>query len=460
MPPAADGALVRILSQDDNHRWGVQIAGAPLSPAPGLTVAPLPERSLSTLRARRLAACRRHAAVNRILAAMAPGIDALLREQALRGEDYDSATVQAAMGAGENVVWLTGYTPDERLASLRDAARRHGWGLLARKPRPDEEPPTLLRPPRIFRPIAALFSLLGIVPGYREADISIVFYAFFTLFFAMLVGDAGYGVLLLLGTLWARRKWRQAPAAPLTLSTVFAVATIGWGILTATYFGIPATALPALLNHRLSRWLADQSNIMQLCFALGAVHLSIARLWNAIVFYPSRKALAQLGWLGIIWNMYCVACLVVVPGFVYPPVMFWLAGLSVLLIAGFMLDRSELKTQGVELAMLPLTIIGSLGDVISYVRLFAVGMAGVKVAENFNGMALGLPLPLWLKIPAMLLILLLGHGLNLAMGGLSILVHAVRLNTLEFSTHKGITWAGFAYRPFKRRLAADAPAEA
>jgi V/A-type H+-transporting ATPase subunit I len=88
------------------------------------------------------------------------------------------------------------------------------------------------------------------------------------------------------------------------------------------------------------------------------------------------------------------------------------------------------------------------------VRLFAVGMASVKVAENFNQMAMDLSLPLWAKIPCVLLILLAGHGLNLMMGALSILVHAVRLNTLEFSNHKGVSWCGFAYRPFQRQTQA------
>jgi V/A-type H+-transporting ATPase subunit I len=73
------------------------------------------------------------------------------------------------------------------------------------------------------------------------------------------------------------------------------------------------------------------------------------------------------------------------------------------------------------------------------------------VAENFNEMSIALPLPLWAKIPIMLAILLLGHGLNLAMGALSILVHAVRLNTLEFSSHKGVSWSGFAYLPLRQR---------
>jgi V/A-type H+-transporting ATPase subunit I len=195
---------------------------------------------------------------------------------------------------------------------------------------------------------------------------------------------------------------------------------------------------------------------MQFCFFLGALHLSVARLWNAAALLPSRKSLAQLGWVGVVWTMYAAACSVSVEGFVFPAFMLPVAGGSVLLIAGFMLDRSELRTQGVDLGMLPLNIISCLGDIISYVRLFAVGMASVKVAENFNQMALSLSLPLWAKIPCMLLILLAGHGMNLLMGALSILVHAVRLNTLEFSNHKGVSWSGFAYRPFRRQTPAAA----
>ena len=106
--------------------------------------------------------------------------------------------------------------------------------------------------------------------------------------------------------------------------------------------------------------------------------------------------------------------------------------------------------------MLPLNIMSALGDIISYVRLFAVGLASVKVAEIFNSMATGLissEHSLWLNAimaVAMVAILVVGHGLNLALAGLSILVHAVRLNTLEFSNHKGISWAGYAFRPFTR----------
>ena len=122
---------------------------------------------------------------------------------------------------------------------------------------------------------------------------------------------------------------------------------------------------------------------------------------------------------------------------------YWMFGVSFLTVF--------IQAKGMDMGMLFLNTMSVLGDIISYVRLFAVGLASVKVAENFNGMALDIRLPLCLKWIPLVLILLVGHGLNLAMAGLSVLVHAVRLNTLEFSNHKGISWAGYAVRPFGRK---------
>jgi V/A-type H+-transporting ATPase subunit I len=122
---------------------------------------------------------------------------------------------------------------------------------------------------------------------------------------------------------------------------------------------------------------------------------------------------------------------------------FWMFGVSFLTVF--------IQAKGMDKGMLFLNAMSVLGDVISYVRLFAVGLASVQVAGNFNAMALDLGLPLWIKWLPVVLIMLVGHGLNIAMAGLSVLVHAVRLNTLEFSNHKGVSWAGYAFRPFKRK---------
>ena len=453
-PEAKNGGIVSVLTapsaSPDKATYGAIIGDAELGEM--TEIVPLPEQSLKAMEAEADKLATAIADMRAKLAACAALSAKLSATIAERTTIRDFAAAQASMGAQDGVLWLEGYTPDDRLPALREAAKANGWGLAAREPSEDENPPTLLRPPKIFRPITLLFKMLGIVPGYREVDMSVIFYSFFTLFFAMLVGDAGYGVLILLATLYFRKKCKKAPAAPFILMTVFGAATTLWGILSATYFGIQTDVLPSFMNHPVAQWLNgnEHQNIMQLCFMIGAIHLTIARLWSAGNLFPNRKFLAEVGWTGIIWTMYCASCMVVIDGFAFPTFMYYVAGVSALLIALFMLDKSELKEHGAELGMLPLNNISALGDIISYVRLFAVGLSSVMLAQNFNAMALDLQLPIIAKIPCVILILFIGHAMNLAMGALSILVHAVRLNTLEFSNHKGITWSGYDYNPFRR----------
>lgn len=451
-PKAADGGLVKVLSEDKDEKavFGVIVGGAAEgNDDANLEVVPLPDKPLTAMRQELAEWQGKLAAANAALAECAGAAETLAGVVAGREAERELAAAAAAMGGADGIDWLTGYCPDDALDAVRAAARENGWGVAARQPRPDENPPTLLRPPRLFRPIGAVFKMLDISPAYREVDLSAVFYGFFTIFFAMLVGDFGYGALMLAATIWARRKFRSASSGPFILLTVFSVATCVWGVLSCNYFG----AHPAALNFSIPRWLNDPSytNIMQLCFLLGAIHLSVARLWSAALLWPDTKALAEVGWTGVIWTMFCTACTVVIPGFAFPKFMFAVAPVSIAFIFIFTLHRDELKTDGMNLAVMPLNIISCLGDIISYVRLFAVGLASVKVAENFNSMALDMSLPLVVKIPVVVAILLLGHGLNLAMGVLSILVHAVRLNTLEFSSHKGVSWSGVAYSPLRKR---------
>ncbi|MBU0711789.1 YSIRK-type signal peptide-containing protein, partial [bacterium] len=94
-----------------------------------------------------------------------------------------------------------------------------------------------------------------------------------------------------------------------------------------------------------------------------------------------------------------------------------------------------------------LNAISSFSNIISYIRLFAVGLASVAIATSFNGIAA--PMMKGAGIPAAILILIIGHGLNIVMGLLSVIVHGIRLNVLEFSGQLGMEWAGYEYKPFK-----------
>jgi V/A-type H+-transporting ATPase subunit I len=358
------------------------------------------------------------------------------------------------------VAVVSGWLPSTAVDRLRAEAAAGGWGVLLREPAADETPPTLVEPPRLFKPVKALFDGLGIAPGYTEADVSVPFMCYFSLFFAMLVGDGAYGAVFLAATLFGWKKYRARPGNQvmkswLVMLTVFSSATVLWGVLSNTWFG---AQIPWCASWPTVKWLADPSynNMMLLCFTIGVSHLMLARIWNGVCRINDTTAIAEFGWAGILLFMYFVTNSIVGIFASIPQAMFWVFGVSLAAVFAFTVKPSELKTRGAELGMLPLSIMSALGDIISYVRLFAVGLASVKVAENFNSMATGLldgAESFWLKAAMavlMVAILAVGHALNLAMAGLSILVHAVRLNTLEFSNHKGISWAGYAFKPFKK----------
>jgi V/A-type H+-transporting ATPase subunit I len=361
------------------------------------------------------------------------------------------------------VAFISGWIPESAVDKFKAEVAKRGWGVLLRDPADDEIPPTLVEPPKFFKPVKALFDGLGIAPAYTEADVSVPFMCYFAIFFAMLVGDGAYGAIFLAATLFGWKKFRSVASGPgkilmrswLILMTVFSSATVVWGVLSNTWFG---AQLPWCADWPTVKWLADPSyqNMMLLCFTIGVTHLMLARIWNGICKINDLTCIAEFGWAGVLLFMYFVTNSIVGIFASIPSAMFWVFGVSLIAVFGFTVKPSELKTRGAELGMLPLNIMSALGDIISYVRLFAVGLASVKVAENFNTMATGLLAGVeewYLKaIMAVLMvaILVIGHGLNLAMAGLSILVYAVRLNTLEFSNHKGISWAGYAFKPFKK----------
>jgi V/A-type H+-transporting ATPase subunit I len=297
-----------------------------------------------------------------------------------------------------------------------------------------------------------VFDFLNIYPGYWESDVGWVFLPFFSLFFAMIVGDAGYAILLLLLTVFLQRRLKKVPPHVFHMMYIAGFATLVWGVLTGSYFGIPT--LPRYAEALQVAWIADRDNLIELCFLIGAVHLSIAHVWNAVSL-GSRgawtKVLAQIGWLTIVWSMFFLARQTVL-GRDMPSFLLYMLGVGFVLVVVFMKTPAELKGGWIDHALLPLTMIGNFVDILSYIRLFAVGYASIAVLAAFNGMASSIGFDSVLTAVAASLLLLFANALNIMLAGLGVLVHAVRLNTLEFSTHKGLTWAGYnLYTPFAAR---------
>ena len=392
-------------------------------------------------------------------------IDNLLRERSgyqksLSGylnylkKSLDFNKVKSSMQEEGELAYLQGYIPAREVTRLIDLANKKGWAYLIQDPEFPQEVPTLIKNPRWLRIIEPVFKFMGTLPAYSEYDISFSFLLFFSLFFALLIGDGGYGLIFLLATYLIRKKVPGLPREPFILMYVLGFATIIWGAVSGTWFGFESIAkLPFLkiividsINSFIDK---NQSFMMYICFLIGAVHLTMAHGTIALRMINSLKALAQLGWILIIWSLFFVAGKLVLGKdlFIYTGVMFSL-GISLVLLFSYP-QKNILKGIGITLADLPFKVISSFSDIISYLRLFAVGYASVVVASSFNDIALRIGFSNILAGFLSAIILFLGHGLNILLGLMAVIVHGIRLNMLEFSSHLGMQWSGIEYSPFK-----------
>ncbi len=362
--------------------------------------------------------------------------------------------IEHSMGAEKNIAYLQGFCPNDYVSQLKYMANREGWGYLIEEPGDADEVPTLIRIPQWLRIIDPVFKFMGTVPGYREFDISFWFLLFFSIFFALLIGDAGYGLIFLLINFIFSRKFPQTPKDNTILFYVLSGTTIFWGTISGTWFGYEGIArlplLSSLVIERVDSFIdANQYFMMYLSFIIGIIHLTIARITSAIKVINSLKALAEIGWIAILWALFFIAGNLVL-GNAVPDFTLGIFILGFVLVLFFSdPQKNILKGALLTLSNLPLNIISSFSDVVSYIRLFAVGLATVIVASSFNDMAMDIGFDSVTTGLMAAFILFVGHSLNIMLGLMAVVVHGIRLNMLEFSGHLNMQWSGKPYQPFK-----------
>jgi len=362
--------------------------------------------------------------------------------------------VKFGMAHQGSLCCLQGFCPRGSVPQITKLAQREGWGTIIEEPDNPAEVPTLIRNPRWIEIIKPVFKFMGTSPGYAEFDISLPFLIFFSIFFAMLIGDAGYGILFLIFTFSIHKRFRSFPREIFLLIYVLSWGTIIWGAVTGTWFGFEEIAQLPVLNSlvvgRINSFVdSNQIFMIHLCFLIGAIHLTIAHGIKVFRFINSWSALAQVGWMCIIWGTFFVAGRLILdrplPDFA---LLLGIVGAALVVLFSAR-EKNILKGAFISLANLPLKIISSFSDIVSYLRLFAVGYATVAVASTFNNMALGTGFNSFLAGGLSALILFFGHLLNIILGLMAVIVHGLRLNMLEFSGHLDMEWSGKEYKPFK-----------
>ncbi len=375
-----------------------------------------------------------------------------------RQRRFDVRNVQfGGVSVDKRVRFWKGFMPAEAVATFVETAEKRHWGYVIEDPLPEEieEVPTLVKTPKWAKCIQPVMDFMGLVPGYKEMDVSRVFMVFFTFFTGILVGDAGYGLVFLLMTLLVHKKQKFVKQIEFGLIYTLSVSIMFWGVLTGTYFGSEAIAgLPVLRFlkvEKLASFGGDSLFIQKLMFLIGAVHLTVGHLQVAWKFNNSVKAIAQLGWIAIIWGLFLVVGQMVL-GIKAPAFMPWLFIGGALLVALFSKPGPNmLKGMAASLGNLPLSIINGFSDIISYIRLYAVGLSTVLMASSFNQMAIGDGVTTFMSGITAVAVLVLGHGLNMILAAMAVIVHGVRLNMLEYAGHADVEFSGNEYKPFHLR---------
>jgi V/A-type H+-transporting ATPase subunit I len=440
---------------------------------PGLAPMGLPEKSLAEIDAEMAELAEGIRTIDNRFSSFASRAPALEKDMAEIQSHIDYESARAALEGVEELPpeyalsWFTGFVPQEDLGRLKRAASENNWALVADDPGEEDEVPTKLKNNKLVSLIYPLTDFLETVPGYREVDISGWFLLFFCLFFGMIFGDAGYGLLLLLGAFIGISKTaKKGVPAGIKMLLLLSVSNTLWGILTCTWFGVSAGKLPQILKSislpLISAANPDQvyvsQNLQVFCFSLALLQLSVAHIKGILRNIKSLRFLGELGSLAMLWGIYPVVMYLVVSSTRFP----FLEGDSLNIVlsivgGGFALSfifanyegsiGRSILTSLKNIISVVLGVTNVFSDIMSYIRLWAVGLAGASISATVNTMA-GPLLGNFLVFLGVIL-LVFGHGLNIVLNLLSVLVHGVRLNTLEFSGHLGLTWSGTPYKPFK-----------
>ena len=366
--------------------------------------------------------------------------------------------------AAENMVTVfTGFAPsedDERLQAEFDSM---DMAYVKESAVEEDNPPIKLKNNWFTRQFEVLTGMYG-MPVYSEFDPTPILGPFFLLFFALCMGDAGYGILLILiGQFLKKTKGSMARLS--SLVTILGVGCIFVGIVLGTFFGIniaEAGWVPEWLKKcMITGEVAGYSAQMVLAIAIGIFHICLAMTIKAVCYtkrFGFKANISTWAWLILIIGGIITAGMALL-GVISEPVTKWtVIVLGIVSGMGIYIfntpGRNPLINVGAGLWDTYNMATGLLGDVLSYIRLYALGLAGGMLGGAFNdlGMMLhdGIPVPGldWLGFAV---IVLLGHALNLAMSCLGAFVHPLRLTFVEYFKNSGYEGRGTAYRPLARQ---------
>lgn len=454
---------IAVVSEDDRNFYVVIFGEVPDIP---VKTVPVPQRALSKVQSELKIAEEDVNRYRRILESCRKDIPLLEKKDAELTAELNlylaSHTAESAVES--KILIFQGFAPAEDNEHMAEALDAMDIIWFAEDAAKEDNPPIKLKNNRFTKQFEVLTNMYG-MPVYDEFDPTIFLSIFFLLFFAMCMGDAGYGILLV--AIGFFLKGKDGGLAKLwSLIVTLGVATFAVGIVMGGFFGmdlstkewVPEGLKRIMITGDITVGGSSYAKQMVLSLGIGILHICLALIMKTVWAIRNNGLKNSLGTLG--WTLLIVGGIIALAigltGVISENAMKWIlitiAGVSALGIYFFnKWGRNPLVNFGAGLWDTYNTASGLMGDVLSYIRLYALGLSGGMLGSTFNqiaGMVKGAD-PTWQWVP-FIIILLIGHALNLAMSCLGAFVHPLRLNFVEFFKNSDYQGKGTQYNPLKK----------
>ena len=378
--------------------------------------------------------------------------------------DIDKVKLNTIKAADDTVMVLEGYCPIDTESTLLDFLQKNDIYYEVNDPKAEDNVPIKLRNNRftkLFEPLTGMYGL----PNYNEFDPTPILGPFFLLFFAMCMGDAGYGLILILfgiGVITKKIKIEMFEGLG-PIITVLGVGTTVIGFFLGTFFGIDLSTVSWLPDSVKSILLKGElmgfDIQMVAAIIIGIFHICLAMVVKAICYTKQSGIMNNLstwGWLILILGGIITAILTISNAISIEATKYMIIAIGIISALGIFIfnniKRNPLINIGAGLWDTYNMITGILSDVLSYIRLYALGLAGAMLGQAFNQlgfMVLGDD-PIFIQYLPFIIIVLIGHTLNIALSSLSAFVHPLRLTFVEYFKNLGYEGNGEKYSPLSK----------
>ena len=370
--------------------------------------------------------------------------------------NLSNTLVQTDREAGDKLMLLEGFVPTEEAPAMEVALEKEGYYFQELDIQDGDRVPIKLKNNkfnRLYEPITKMFSL----PNYTEFDPTPLFAPFFMLFFGLCFGDGGYGLLGLLACSFFKRKVNPDFKPYLTLFQYLGLAAIIVGTCTGSFFGIALADVPAL--SKVKDYFVSSDNLMTFSIVIGLVQIIFGKTVAAFKMKAQKGvkySIAPFAWVFVITALALAFGLPMLNLQLPETVKTVFIGIAVIgLVVAYLYNspgKNIFLNFGTGLWNTYNMASGLLGDTLSYIRLFAIGLTGAILGGVFNQLAVDMTegMNIVLRAVCMLLILLVGHAINIGLCTISSLVHPLRLIFVEYYKNAEFEGGGKEYRPFKK----------